>query len=190
MAEMVRTLVPQSCLPPGGRILADELRLSVLPARAIVQLRVAIRSLKTIGSVRIGERELAGPPNSCTGDDPVNCRIAPDTWLVLSSRHEAGDLEAAIAKVCTRRACAVTDLSDACVTLVLDGPRAVEVLSRGCGLDFSFNAFGTNSCARTRFAQLPVVVRRPDVHRFEFIVDRSTARYLFDWIQDAAVGLD
>jgi heterotetrameric sarcosine oxidase gamma subunit len=190
MPETINILVPRSSLPPASQTLADELRLSVLAPRAIVQLQVATRSMKTIGAVRIGDRELAEPQNSCKGDDPANCRIAPDTWLILSSRLESPDLEAAVVKACARRACAVTDLSDASVTLALDGPRAVEVLARGCGLDLSFKAFGTNACIRTRFAQLPVVLRRLSDQRFEFIVDRSTAQYLFDWIRDAATCLD
>lgn len=190
MPEIVRTLAPQSSLPPGDRMLADELQLSVLPSRAIVQLQVATRSLRTIGSVRIGDRELAEPANSAIGDDPVNCRIAPDTWLVLSSRRESRELAAMVMKAGTRRSCVVTDLTDGFVTLSLEGPRAVEVLARGCGLDLAGAELGTGFCARTRFAQLPVVLRRAGMQRFEFIVDRSMAQYLFDWIQDAAAGLD
>ncbi|MGH8250580.1 MAG: sarcosine oxidase subunit gamma [Steroidobacteraceae bacterium] len=190
MPESITALTPQSSLPPGSADLADELQLSVLPSRAVVQLRVAARSLTTIGSVRIGVRELSEPMNSSAGDDPANCRLAPDTWLVISSRHDAGELEDMVNKACTRRSCAVIDLSDSCVTLALQGPRAIEVLARGCGLDLAGAAAGINFCSHTRFAQLAVVIRRTSAERFEFIVDRSTAQYLYDWIQDAASGLD
>ena len=189
MAELVTKLAPQPALPPGDRMLADELQLSVLPSRAIVQLQVSARSLKTIANVRIGDRELASPLNCATGNDPANCRIAPDTWLLHSSRHEPRELEAMVAKACVRRSCAVTDLSDGLVMLALEGPRAVDVLARGCGLDLGGAACGIGFCARTRFAQLPVVLRHAAMQRFELIVDRSTAQYLFDWIADAAAAL-
>ena len=70
------------------------------------------------------------------------------------------------------------------------GARAAGVLARGCAIDFALNAFGPNACARTRLAQLPVVVRRVTAERFECVVDRSAAQYVFDWMQDAAAGLD
>jgi sarcosine oxidase subunit gamma len=128
--------------------------------------------------------------NSWSGEDPVICRIAPDTWLLLSALHEAADLVDAVRSASGRKPCAITDLSDAHVTIALDGPRAAEILARGCGIDFAPTVFGLDACARTRLAQLPVVVRRVTHERFECVVDRSAAQYLFDWMQDAAAGLD
>ena len=104
--------------------------------------------------------------------------------------HEAPALLDAVRTACGKRACAITELSDAYVTLTLEGPRAAAVLARGCGVDFAPEAFGPDACARTRLAQLPVVVRRVTAERFECVVDRSAAQYLFDWMQDAAAGLD
>ncbi len=83
----------------------------------------------------------------------------------------------------------VTDVSDAWVTITLEGAQATAVLARGCGLDLSLPTFHTSSCTRTRLAQLPVVIRRASFERFECIVDRPSAQYLYDWLQDAATGL-
>ena len=190
MPEKIATLMPQSSMPSGGRVFSDALRLTVLPSRTVIQLRLAIGASKTIGTLKIAGRPVPQAMNSWSGDDPVICRIAPDTWLLLSSLHEAAELLDAVRTACARKPSAITDLSDAHVTIALDGPRAAEVLARGCGIDFAPAAVGLDACARTRLAQLPVVVRRVTQERFECVVDRSAAQYLYDWMQDATADLD
>lgn len=189
MAELVASLVAQSALPAGGRVLSETLHLQVLSQRSVVELRLGARSRKNAGDIRIAGRALPLAVNSWSGDDPVFCCIGPDAWMLLSAQHAAADLVDAARAGCKRRSGAVTDLSDAWVTIALEGGLAVEVLLRGCGLDFTHTAFGQNSCARTRFAQIPVLLRRVSHDRFELIVDRSAAQYLYDWIQDAAVAV-
>lgn len=190
MPEKITTLMPQSSMPAGGRVFSDTLRLTVLPARTVIQLRLASQAPTGIGTLKIAGRPVPQAMNSWSGDDPVNCRIAPDTWLLLSALHEAPDLLDAVRTACRKKPCAITDLSDAYVTLALEGARAAGVLARGCGIDFAPAAFGPDACTRTCLAQLPVVVRRVTADRFECVVDRSAAQYLFDWTQDAAAGLD
>jgi sarcosine oxidase subunit gamma len=190
MPEKIATLMPQSSMPAGGRVFSDTLRLTVLPARTVIQLRFAGQAPKGIGTLKIAGRPVPQAINTWSGDDPVICRIAPDTWLLFSALHEAPELLDAVRTACGKKPCAITDLSDAYVTLALDGARASAVLARGCGIDFSATAFGPDACTRTRLAQLPVVVRRATAERFECVVDRSAAQYLFDWMQDAAAGLD
>lgn len=190
MPEKIATLMPQSSMPAGGRVFSDTLRLTVLPSRSVIMLRLAGQVPKGIGTLKIAGRPVPQAMNTWGGDDPVICRIAPDTWLLLSALHEAPELLDAVRTACRKRSCAITDLSDAYVTLALDGTRAASVLARGCGIDFAPAAFGPEACARTRLAQLPVVVRRVTAERFECVVDRSAAQYLFDWMQDAAAGLD
>jgi sarcosine oxidase subunit gamma len=190
MPEKIATLMAQSSMPAGGRVFSDTLRLTVLPARTVIQLRFAGQAPKGIGTLKIAGRPVPQAINTWSGDDPVICRIAPDTWLLFSALHEAPELLDAVRTACGKKSCAITNLSDAYVTLALDGARAAGVLARGCGIDFALNAFGPNACARTRLAQLPVVVRHVTAERFECVVDRSAAQYLFDWMQDAAAGLD
>lgn len=189
MSEKIATLMPQSSMPAGGRVFNDALQLVVLPSRSVVQLRLATHTPRAIAALKIAGRPVAKEMNTWIGDDPAICRIGPDTWLLLSSLHEAADLVDAVRSACKKRPCAITDLSDAYVTLTLDGPRAAEVLARGCSIDLSPAAFGLESCTRTRLAQLPVVLRRLTAERFECSVDRSAAQYLHDWMQDAVTGL-
>jgi sarcosine oxidase subunit gamma len=162
----------------------------VLPSRIVVQMRLATHSPKAVDALKIAGRPVPPAMNTWSGDDPVICRIAPDTWVLLSSLHGAADLLDAVRTACARKPSAITDLSDAYVTIALDGQRAADLLARGCAINLAPTTFGFNACTRTRLAQLPVMVRRLTHERFECLVDRSAAQFLFDWMQDAAAGLD
>jgi heterotetrameric sarcosine oxidase gamma subunit len=189
MPEQVSTLMPQSSLLAGGQVFSDALRISVLPARAIVRLQLGARSQKTVNALKVAGRPMPVTMNTWSGDDPVICRVAPDTWLLMSALHEAAEIIPAVRTGCGRRSYAVTDVSDSLVTLWIEGTAAQALLARGCGLELSVSAFGAQACTRTRLSQLPVILRRATPERFECVVDRSAAQWLYDWFVDAAGGL-
>jgi len=188
MPELVATLIEQSALPAGGRVYGDILRLAVLPSRATLCLQLAQKSQKSLAKLLIAGRALPETMNTWSGEDPVICRIAPDTWLLLSSVHDGAALADAARTGCAKRSCAITEVSDASVTIVVEGLRAIDILIRGCGLDIA--TLADDACTRTRFACVPIVLRRVAMDRFELLADRAVARYVFDWLQDAAAGLD
>jgi heterotetrameric sarcosine oxidase gamma subunit len=189
MPEPVASLVAQSSLPAGGWVHSDALELSVLPQRTVLRLQLGARSQKSINALRIAGRTMPVAMNTWSGDDPVFARVAPDTWLVHSALHEATDLLPAVRTGCGRRSYAVTEVSDAFVTLAVEGAHAAALLARGCGLDLALESFGHAACSRTRFAQLPVVLRRVTSERFECLVDRCAAQWLHDWLEDAAASV-
>lgn len=189
MPEPIAILLARSGLTAGGRVVSDALRFSVLPQRTLLRLQLGARSQKSVAALRIAGRPLPVAMNAWSGDDPVFMRIAPDTWLAESALHEAADLLPAVRTGCGRRSFAVTDISDALVAIAVEGALAAALLARGCGLDLSPGAFGNAACARTRLAQLPVVLRRVNSERYECLVDRPAAQWLYDWMEDAAQGL-
>jgi sarcosine oxidase, subunit gamma len=184
MPELIRTLIEQSALPAGGRVYGDFLRLAVLPPRTTLRLQLALKSQKSLAKLRIAGRALPETMNTWSGEEPVICRIAPDTWLLLSAVQDGAVLADAAHMACAKRSCAVTDVSDANVTILVEGLRAIDILIRGCALDIA--SLAGDACTRTRFAQLPIVLRRVTTDRFELLADRAVAKYLFDWLQDAA----
>lgn len=159
-----------------------------LPPRRSVRLQVAARALPAAASQSIGGIALPQQPNTWIGQDPLICWVAPDAWLIQSVQAD-DDFAAVVRNACASLACAVTDLSDALETIALEGRRAGDVLARGCGLDLREASFGPQSCARTRLAQLPVLIRKSSSTRFELLIDCSAAQYLEDWLRDAAVGV-
>lgn len=159
-----------------------------LPPRASVRLQVSVRALPA-ATVVMGGAALPDQPNTWIGDDPIIWWVSPDAWLLQSASQDGGTLTAATRAASANLPCAVTDLSDALVTFALEGPQAIGVLARGCGLDLRAGSFGVKACARTRLAQLPVLIRKSASARFELVVDRAAAQYLQDWLQDAAAGV-
>lgn len=158
-----------------------------LPTRASVRLQVPARALPA-AVTHVAGVALPTVPNTWAGSDPIACWVSPDAWLI-QSMHDGDGLAAQVRSDCAQLSCAVTDLSDALVTIALEGPDASAVLARGCGLDLRAGSFGVQACARTRLAQLPVLIRRSTSFRFELVVDSAAARYLQEWLVDAAAGL-
>ena len=188
MVERVRALLAASALPAGARVYGDLLRLTVLPPRTLLRFCLPMKSQKSLGELHIADREVPIAMNAWLGEDPVIGRIAPDAWFLSSSLLGAAELIDAVRTACGKRRFTVTDLSDANVAIAVEGPQSLDILVRGCAIDFA--GFAENACTRTRFAQVPIVLRRFGNERFELLVDRSLARYLFDWLQDAAAGID
>ena len=113
----------------------------------------------------------------------------PQDWLVVWPQ-DASMYEAVLVDRAAAEGFFLADLSDAYSAWNLRGVRARELLSKGCALDLHPRSFCEQHCARTRFAQIPVVLScvRPD--EFEIYALRSYARYLHAWLMDACELLE
>ena len=188
MTDTIRNLAAQSAMAGVERTYDEVLRFAVESPRTLIHLQLAAKSQKSAGKLRIAGQPLPEAMNCWHGEHPVIARIAPDTWLLISAKQEAAELMDAVRAACAKQSFAVTDVSDSHATIVVEGPRAFEILVRGCGLDIA--TLAADACLRTRFAQLPILLRRAAGDRYELIVDRAVVKYLFDWLQDATAGLD
>jgi sarcosine oxidase subunit gamma len=114
--------------------------------------------------------------------------VGPGEWLIASHGHTASALRERIEHDLQGNGLALVDLTDGLATLAVSGSLARELLSKGCGLDFHPRSFPPGQCARTRFAQIAVVIECLDAPaRIELIVARSHVRYLRSWLADAAI---
>ncbi len=122
---------------------------------------------------------IAGSPRVlCTG---------PGDWLAVSEEHDAEELSRLLGLVA--EALVYVDVSDGLQTLEIQGPGTRELLGMGCGLDLDVRRFPPGSCARTRLAQIAVVLEcRADPDRIELFVARSLMPYLKAWLEDAAAS--
>ncbi|MCP5151959.1 MAG: sarcosine oxidase subunit gamma [Ectothiorhodospiraceae bacterium] len=113
--------------------------------------------------------------------------LGPDEWLVtLPDRREPR----AIARLEERLAglhFAVNDVSHARTVLGLAGPRAREVLMKGCALDLHPRSFGPGRCAQSSLARCHVLLHQLDAEpAYDLYVHRSFAEYAWRWLCDAA----
>ena len=100
--------------------------------------------------------------------------LGPDEWLVLHP--------------CGAEPGSTVDVSDTRVVLAVTGPHARSVLAHGCALDLHPAAFPVGSCAQTMLAKAAVVVMMvADDPVFWLLVRSSFARYVLEWLDDAAV---
>ena len=114
--------------------------------------------------------------------------LGPDEWLVTAPEGVAPDLMGRITRALTRRQAVVSDLSASRAVIEISGPRARTLLEKGCGLDLHPRAFGPGCCVQTLFAKLPVIIDQTSAApSYRLFVRRSAARWLADWLIDAAL---
>jgi sarcosine oxidase, subunit gamma len=127
-------------------------------------------------------------PNTVWEDGPrASLWLGPDEWLVLgppgAGPEIVGELEAAL-DVAHR---SIVDVSANRVALEFSGPRAKEVLSKGCAIDLHPRAWRSGMCAQTMLARAQVILHeRSDATGI--LVRPSFADYLVDWLIDASDG--
>jgi heterotetrameric sarcosine oxidase gamma subunit len=115
----------------------------------------------------------------------------PGEWLLVSPPIGAARLHNVLAPELTTHGLALVDLTDGLAVFEVSGSAVREVLAKSCGLDLDRLRFRAGQCARTRFAQIPVVIDcTQDSGIFELYAPRSYAHYLKDWLLDAAVGFE
>ncbi len=113
--------------------------------------------------------------------------LGPDQWLVTAPQGAAPDLMGRLRRALAGRHATVTGLSSSRAVIEIAGPRARDLLAKGCGLDLHPRAFGPGSCAQTLFARLPIILDQLSaMPAYRLFVRRSAARWLCEWLIDAA----
>ncbi|MBO0827639.1 MAG: sarcosine oxidase subunit gamma [Streptosporangiales bacterium] len=124
-----------------------------------------------------------------TGDRDALC-LAPRWWLVTQSPEPAPVLESALAgrlRTAGGAAVSAVDVSAQRTTIDVTGPNARDVLAHGCSVDLHPRAFGPGRCTQTALAKAQVVLQQLDrAPTFRVLVRASFARYLAEWLLDAA----
>jgi sarcosine oxidase subunit gamma len=114
--------------------------------------------------------------------------LGPDEWLVTSPEGAAPDLLGRLTRALAARHAQVTDLSASRAVIEVSGHWARDLLEKGCGLDLHPRAFGPGHCAQTLFAKLPVIIDQTSAAPlYRLFVRRSAARWLAEWLIDAAL---
>jgi sarcosine oxidase, subunit gamma len=136
---------------------------------------------------------LAGVPLAMQANRVASMRevrtlwLGPEEWLVTSPEGAAPDLLGRLTRALAGRHAQVVDLSASRLAIEISGRSARSLLEKGCGLDLHPRAFASGCCARTLFAGLPVILDQlTSAPAFRLFVRRSAARWLAEWLIDAA----
>jgi sarcosine oxidase, subunit gamma len=125
-------------------------------------------------------------PNTAWEEGPrAALWLGPDEWLVLGPPGAGADIVGEIDAALEGAHRSVVDASANRVALELSGPRAKEVLSKGCAIDLHPRAWRPGMCAQTMLARAQVILHeRSDTTGI--LVRPSFADYLVDWLIDAS----
>jgi len=171
---------------------APAVRVCRSPGRAILQVKswmsdVVSRDLP----MSLQDARLPDQVGSVVSGSPRVLCTAPREWLLVSQDSNLEQHSKMLATEANALGLVSIDISAGLIILRLSGSAVRDMLEKGCGLDLHPLRFGQGQCARTRFANIPVVVdlvKSPD--RFELYVARSYTQYLEHWIAEAATEFD
>ena len=117
--------------------------------------------------------------------DPAAYWLAPDQWQFTSDTLSAQAITAKIDTALAGQLYATTDVSSCQSGFLLTGKSARTLLAMGCCIDMHPRAFVSGQCARTRFADVRLLIAAVSDNAFELYVDRSHALHLSNWITRA-----
>ena len=187
---------PLSAGDPGRVELRD------VPSRCLVELRLATAEDGSGADTGPASAELrfALPRPGRVGSDGQLSAVGlgPGWWLLDAPEPEeprpGTDPERALEPPLVHRLRAVggrlsaVDVSAAYGVLELSGPQATKVLAHGCSIDLHPREFGPGQSARTTLAKAQIVLAQlDDAPTYRIWVRSSFARYLAEWLLDAAV---
>lgn len=133
--------------------------------------------------------DLPTEPNTVVeGDECRAVWLGPDEWYIVGAAGREDELVTALEEALAGQHHAVNDLASGLTTIEISGPRARDVLAKGCTLDLHPRAFGAGQCAQTMVSHAGVLIRHvDDSPTFEITVRRSFADYFWVWLEDAAL---
>jgi sarcosine oxidase subunit gamma len=112
--------------------------------------------------------------------------LAPGAWMVVAEGLEHGELYRSLLDRFRDRA-AVVDQSHGRAVLRLAGPRARDVLVKGCRLDLHPRAFTPGMCAQTVIAQIGVLLhQRDEIPTYDLYVLAGYAVDFLEWLTSSA----
>jgi sarcosine oxidase subunit gamma len=114
--------------------------------------------------------------------------LGPNEWLLMTPPDGETELIQALRGKLENLFAAVTDVTGGYTVITVAGPRARDVLAKGCPLDLHPSALAPGQCAQTLIAKTGALLRplAGEPARFDIIVRRSFADYLWCWLEDAA----
>ena len=125
-------------------------------------------------------------PLTSTGNGLLDIRwMSPDEWLITVPGSTTFDIESQFCEKMTGHYSLVNG-SGGQTILEISGPSVVNLLKKSTPIDFHPDEFPVGKVVSTIFAKAGATIRKLDEQRFELVIRRSFADYIWLWLQDAA----
>jgi len=126
-------------------------------------------------------------PGLTTRKGELKCLwLTPDEWLIVTPPSGENSVLTALTLALEGRVALATMITDSRLAVEITGPCAAVLLSKGCALDLHPAKFAVGNASVTRFAKSAAMVTRVQEDAYQLYVDRSQARYTWEWLLDAA----
>ena len=128
---------------------------------------------------------LPGPLSSFQHNNNCLRWLSPDEWLLSCPIEFAFSNEMALRSAISGH-CAIVNVSAGYAVLVLSGEQVSAVLRKSTSYDVHPRNFPPGKVVGTTFAKTHATIRCVEINRYELIIRRSFADYVWLWIQNAA----
>ena len=118
------------------------------------------------------------------GGESRLCWLGPDQWLLKTAPAPFGEWERKLAAAAPDGA--FNDVTHGRTTLRLQGPKARDVLAKGCPLDLDAVVFTPGRCAQSLLGHLSVLLDCLGPDEIHVSVTRSYGADLLHWVREAA----
>ncbi len=149
---------------------ADGLTISLAPPMARYSMRGRqAQALETVLKVKV-------PKKIGATEGGIAC-LGPDEWLMRAAAGTKIALGEGLP-------IAITDISDRAICIIVEGPKAAEIIMSGCPLDLDHFAVGR--ATRTVYETAEIILIREAADRFHVEVWRSFAPWLWTALKTSA----
>jgi len=157
-----------------------------IDGKLLLQARGNIDAIRQAVSGVIGQ-DLPITPNTSTNSGNTVLWLGPRKWLIVLDPRHSREIRRQLESALSGIPCLVAEVSDARTGIEVSGAHARAVLARICALDLDAHSFGPGQCAQSLLVRVPLLLYQVDEQPvFHLYVDRSVARYAWDWLTDAA----
>ena len=171
-------------------ISSNDIKLESLPFIGKINLRIKYDDHES--RKMVSEYFNYNLPNSSgevQGNDETRIAwLGPDEFLIQSIEDKTSIIINELRDILTHNFYSLTDVSDYYLTIRLSGQKSIEVLSKGCPLNFKKYLNSKDTCSQSYINKATVFIDRlADDQIFDISVRWSFAEYLWEWLEDASL---
>jgi len=131
----------------------------------------------------------AKPGKSSADGKLIFLPLAPGQWMAISHETPAPNLSDLHKKIDKLGYASLQ--TDARICIRVSGPKARELMSRGCRLDLHPDVVSAGFCAQTPMAQVGVLLHQvDDAPTYDLYVYSGFARSFWHWLETTAAQFD
>lgn len=116
--------------------------------------------------------------------------IGPSIWLLVIEPGTALPSTLAVGGAIGSAFTVALDASHAYTRIAIAGPKACELLAKGCAIDLHPRQFPPGGCAVAALAGMRCTIWRGAHEAFEILIGRSYAVSLWEWLRDVTAEYD